>query len=464
MMLVAARPRGPKGQFPTGNLPEFSRDRLGFLTACAREYGDFVPFRLGPRPFVLLSHPDYVEYVLVANNDNFRKHYLLRMNRLLLGNGLLTSEGDLWRRQRRLAQPAFHRQRIAAYGEVMVEYAERMLATWRDGEVRDVHADMTRLTLEIVAKTLFDADVAGEAGHVGAALEVVMETFIARMDSLLMLPESVPTPTNLRLQRAVRQLDEIVYGIIAHRRASGEDRGDPSASSEQVRFAGQALLSMLLRARDEDDGGRMTDKQLRDETMTLFLAGHETTAIALSWTWYLLARHPEVVAKLEAELDATLGGRAPTVADLPRLPYAGMVVSEAMRLYPPAYAFGREAIGDCEIGGHRVTAGTTVIMSPWVLHRDRRFYDEPEAFDPDRWAHGLARRLPKYAYFPFGGGPRVCIGASFATMEATLLLAAIARRFRLALASDAPITPQPAITLRPKDGIRVLLRARPASG
>ena len=450
MMVVVARPRGPKGHFLTGSLPEFSRDRLGFLTACAREYGDLVPFRLGPRPFMLLSHPDHVEYVLVANNDNFRKHYLLRMNRLLLGNGLLTSEGDLWLRQRRLAQPAFHRQRIAAYGAVMVQYAERMLAAWRDGEGRDVHADMSRLTLEIVAKTLFDADVAGEAGQVGAALEVVLDTFIARMDSLLMLPEGVPTPTNLRRQRAVRQLDEIVYGIIARRRAGGEDRGD--------------LLSMLLRARDEDDGGRMTDKQLRDEAMTLFLAGHETTAIALSWTWYLLARHPAVVAKLEAELDGTLGGRAPTVADLPRLPYAGMVVSEAMRLYPPAYAFGREAIGDCQIGGYRVAAGTTLIMSPWVLHRDRRFFDEPEAFDPDRWADDLAKRLPKYAYFPFGGGPRLCIGASFATMEATLLLATIARRSRLAIASDAPITPRPAITLRPKDGVRVVLRARPASG
>ncbi len=439
-------PPGPKGHFITGHLPEIKRERLGFFSRCAHEYGDIVSLRYGPRRVYLLNNPDTIEDVLVTNNHNFAKHFALRINRRVFGNGLLTSESDSWLRQRRLAQPAFHRKRIAAYGEVMVDFTQRMLAGWQAGETRDIHAEMMRLTLEIVAKTLFDVDVTGEAHDVGVMLGVLMETFNARVNSAFPLPESIPTPGNLRLRRAARRVDEIIYGVIQRRRSSGEDRGD--------------LLSMLLQAQDADDGSRMSDQQLRGEVMTLFLAGHETTAIALSWTWYLLSQHPQVEAGLLAELQAVLGERSPGVADLPQLRYAEMVVTEAMRLYPPAWAIGREAIQDYEIGGYWAPAGTTLLMSQWVMHRDARYFDDPEEFRPERWADGLAARLPKYAYFPFGGGQRYCIGHSFAMMEAILLLATIAQKFRLSLVPGHPIKPWPSITLRPKYGVKMALASR----
>jgi cytochrome P450 len=437
-------PPGPKRRFLIGNFPFGTRDPLGLLTSWARQYGDIFYYRALHFRVYFLNHPDYIESVLVTNSRNFIKGRGLQANRRVFGNGLLTSEGDFWLRQRRLAQPAFHRDRIAAYGGVMVAYAERMLGAWREGETRDVHQDMMRLTLEIVAKALFNAEVAGEVEEVGAALEVLMEQNSGgRM--LLPLLRSLPTPGNLRYRRAVRRLDEIVYAIIRKRRASDHDAGD--------------LLSMLLDAQDED-GSRMTDRQLRDEALTLILAGHETTAISLSWTWYLLAQHPEVEANLWRELDEVLGGRAPSVDDLPRLPYTEMVVKESMRLYPPAYAMARMARQDCEIAGYRVHAGSSLVMSQWVMHRDPRYYQEPETFNPDRWAGDLAKRLPKFAYFPFGGGPRLCIGAPFAMMETVLLLATIAQRYRLSLAPGHPVEPLPTITLRPKYGIKVVLHGR----
>jgi cytochrome P450 len=445
-VIATSRPRGPRGHFLSGHLPELSRDWLGGLTRYAREYGDYVPLRLGPKRAVLLSHPDYVEYVLVTNARNFIKSPALRNSRRLLGNGLVTSEGDFWRRQRRLAQPAFHRGRIASYGEVMVAYTERLLAAWPDGAERDFHADMMQLTLEIVAKTLFDADVRGAAADVGAALAVILERFNARLNSLLFLvPDTLPLPGNQGLLRAAQRLDVLIYDIIARRRASGQDTGD--------------LLSMLLQAQDED-GSQMTDRQLRDEVMTLFLAGHETTAIALSWAQYLLAQHPAVEEQVVAELRAVLGGRAPTVADLPRLRYTEMVVTEALRLYPPAWTVAREALGPCEIGGHEVSRGTILMMSQWVLHRDPRYFEAPEAFRPERWANGLAKELPKYVYFPFGGGPRVCIGSGFAMMEAVLLLATITQQFHVALVPGRPVVPWPSATLRPRDGVPVVVHRR----
>jgi cytochrome P450 len=391
---------------------------------------------------ILLVHPDAVEQVLVTDNHNYRKHYGLRMNRLLLGKGLLTSDGEFWLRQRRLAQPAFLRQRIAGYGETMVAYTERLLAGWRADETRDLQVEMTRLTLEITGKTLFGADVGGDAADVGRAMADALDSFEKRVSSLFPLPYWVPTATNRRLIRAVHCLDEILYRFIKERRASSEQWDD--------------LLSLLLHAHDEE-GDRMTDQQVRDEAMTLFLAGHETTALALAWTGYLLAQHPEAEEKLRAELRAVLGDRAPTVADLPRLPYAERVVLESMRLYPPAWAIGREALHDTEIGGYPVRKGTTLFMSQWVTHRDPRWFDEPERFHPDRWAGGLAQRLPKFAYFPFGGGPRLCIGNTFALMEAVLVVATIFRQFRYELVPGHPVTLAPAMTLRPRDGVRVML-------
>jgi len=442
-------PPGPAGHWFLGNLPEFKRDRLGFFDDLHRRFGDAVSVRLGPlRRAIIFYHPDLVEEVLVAKNRHFRKHFALRATRRTLGLGLLTSQGDFWRRQRRLAQPAFARDRVAAHAPVMVELAERMLATWRDGEARDAQEDMMRLTLEIVARTLFGADISGDTAEISGAMETCMRCFTRRVNAMVRLPEYVPTPNHIRLNRAARHLDRIIFGFIARGRASGEDRQD--------------LLSLLLHARDvEGGGGRMTDGQLRDEAMTLFMAGHETTANTLAWAWYLLANHPEVEAKLHAELDAVLGDRSPTFADLPRLTYTEQVITEALRVYPTVWIVGREALEPCTIGGYRVPAGTTLFMPQWVVHRDPRWYDDPTAFRPERWADGLAKRIPRYVYFPFGGGPRICIGNGFAMMEAVLLLATIARRYRLALAPGAPpVKPWPTMTLRPEAGVHVILGRR----
>lgn len=437
-------PPGPKPKLLLGHSPWTGDDPLRTLTSWAREYGDIVYFRRFHYHVYFFNRPDLIEQVLVTDSRNFTKGRGLQANRRLFGNGLLTSEGDYWFRQRRLMQPAFHRERIAAYGKAMVASTVRMLETWRDGERRDVHEDMMRLALEIVAQTLFSTQVEADVERVGAMLSVLMkENRSARI--LLPFFRMLPTPGNLRYRTAVHQLDEIVYRIIREHRARGRDTGD--------------LLSMLLRARDED-GRQMTDTQLRDEAMTLFLAGHETTALALSWTWYLLARNPDVEQKLQAELQEVLGGRAPAVEDLPRLPYTERVIRESMRLYPPAYVIARLAVNDCEIAGYRVPHGASLVMSQWVTHRDPRFWDEPERFNPDRWTPEFEKRLPRFAYFPFGGGPRVCIGASFALMEAALLLATIAPRFTLTLVPDHPVEPFPSITLRPKNGIKVVVSAR----
>jgi cytochrome P450 len=365
---------------------------------------------------------------------------VIQNSRWFLGEGLLTSEGPEWRRQRRLCQPAFHRPRFASYGQTMTTYAEEMLATWRDGDVRDIHQEMMQLTMRIVAKVLFGVEVKQDTERVAGALNVLMRhTSGGRM----ILPPALrhlPFPALLRVKRAVREIDEIVNHIIRQRRACDEDTGD--------------LLSMLIASRD-DDGSHMTDRQLRDEIMTFLLAGHETTAVSLSWTWYLLSQHPEAGQKLRQELDDVLGGRTPQLEDLARLPYTDKVVKESMRLYPPAWSLARAVAKEIEIAGYRLPAGSNVVMSPWIMHRDPRFFENPGQFDPDRWTPETTQRLPRFAYFPFGGGPRLCIGASFATMEACLILAAIAQRFQLRLVPGHPVAPQPGITLRPRHGMRM---------
>ena len=443
----APRPAGPRGSRLLGSLRDFSRDQLGFYERCAREHGDVVPVRLGPSRGLLVYHPDAIEEVLVARNRDFIKSPGIRFLRGLLGDGLLLSEGDLWLRQRRLMQPAFHRQRIAGYGEVMASFAARHVAGWRDGAVVDAHAEMMTVTRDIVAKTLFGADVSDEADAIAGASRVIMEYYGERLGSLLqLLPMWLPTPANLSVRRAIRRLDTVVYAMIAARRRAPEDRGD--------------LLSILLQAQDADDGSRMTDTQVRDEVMTLFLAGHETTAVALSWTWYLLAQHPEAEARLAAELRTVLDGRPPTVGDLASLRYVDMVVTESMRLYPPGYAIGRQVARATDVAGQPLAAGDVVILPTWMVHRDPRWFDEPAAFRPERWADDALRRLPRFAYFPFGGGPRQCIGNSFATMEAVLILATIAQHFRLTLEPGQRVTPKPYITLRPVPGIRMRLERR----
>jgi cytochrome P450 len=354
-------------------------------------------------------------------------------------------------------QPVFNRSRILGYAAAMVDVTQRHLASWKPGERRDIHVEMMRVTLDIAAKTLFGAEVGNEAQAIANAMEVAQQNFIGRFNSLLPLPMWIPSPGNLRMRRAVRKLDDVMYGIIRQRRADMQTPGNRSTASQGV---GDDLLSLLLRARDEDDGAGMTDKQLRDEAMTLFLAGHETTALVLSWTWFLLAEHPEAEQKLMAEVDAVLAGRTPTADDWPKLKFTEMVALESMRLYPPAYIIGREATVDCEIGGYAVPRGTTVLMSQWVVQRDPRFFEEPEKFRPERWGQERIKSLPKFAYFPFGGGPRVCIGQQFAMMELVLILATIAQKFRFRMQPGATVTAVASFTLRPATGIPGVIEGR----
>lgn len=440
-------PPGPKGQFLIGSLRAFGADRLAFLEELAREYGDISMLRLGPRKVYFLNHPDYVHYVLVKHPEKFHKSPMLKKNtRKAIGEGLLTSDGEFHARQRRLVQPAFHARRIASYADVMVDYTLRKLETWAAGSEVDAAHEMMELTMEIVAKALFDADVSGDANAIGQAITVGIETVSERIVHPLHLPEWIPTRKNRERQRAAEVLETTIMRIINERRASGEDKGD--------------LLSMLLLAVDEQDGGQMTNKQVRDEAMTLFIAGHETTANALAWTLYLLAQRPEVGHKLQAELQAVLKGRAPRMADLPHLPYNEMVIKEAMRLYPPAWVTTRLTVEPAHIGGYDVPVGSICMVSPYIMHRDARYFEQPECFRPERFAAGYEERIPRYAYFPFGGGPRVCIGNSFAMMEAQLILATIMQRFQLSLVPGQHITPEPLVTLRPRGGIRMTVAPR----
>jgi len=436
------RPPGPRPHFLIGNFPLGSPDPLAVFSGWAREFGDIFYYRAGWIHVYFLNSPELIESVLVTNQQNFRKDRVIQNSRWFLGQGLLTSEGGEWLRQRRLSQPAFHRERLALYARIINACAEEMLDSWKDGENRDVHQEMMQLTLRVVAKVLFSVDVKNESKEVAAALNLLMKhSSGARM----LLPPWVrylPLPFLIRVRRAVRQLDEVVYRIIRERRRSENDNGD--------------LLSMLMSARDED-GSRMTDRQLRDEVMTFLLAGHETTALSLSWAWFLLSENPEAENKLHHELARVLDGKNPSFEDLPRLCYTEAVVKESVRLYPPAWSLARTAAEDFEIGGYLVPAGSNVVMSQWIMHRDPRFFPSPEQFDPGRWFEEPTQRLQRFAYFPFGGGPRYCVGASFAMMEATLLLAAIAQRFRLRMVPGHNVVPVPSITLRPKYGIKMSL-------
>ncbi len=448
MRSLASLPRARSLPF-VGSIPFYAMDPLAFMQRSARR-GPIVTIKLGPMTAHLLSDPADIERVLVTANKSFIKDAFARDLRSIIGDGLLISDGDFWRRQRRLVQPAFHRDRLAAYASEMSASAERTVAGLRDGEVCDVHEVMMGLTLDIVARTLFGAEIGADALAVRDALEVVMARYASALGVMFPVIDRLPLPRNRRFRDAVKLLDSVVYRIIERRRDGdgaglAADRGD--------------LLAMLLAAQDED-GARMTDRQVRDEAMTLFLAGHETTANALSWALLLLSRNPSVDARLAAEASSALGGGAATLADLPRLAYAEQVMTEAMRLYPPAWALGREVLEPIELRGVLFPKGAQIWMSQWVMHRDPRYFDDPEAFRPERWADGLAKRLPKFAYFPFGGGPRLCIGSAFAMMEATLVLATIAQRLRFDVDPRTRVVPFPSVTLRPRDGIAATVRRR----
>ncbi len=443
---MIARPPLRKGLPILGVLPQFRKNAPEFLRSIAQSHGDLVHFRLGPQDVYLVSKPDWIKDILVTNQTNFTKSRFLERAKILLGEGLLTSEGEFHRRQRRLVQPAFHRDRLIGYASSMIECTAHQRELWTDGAKLDMSREMARLTLAVVAKTLFSADVTSEADDIGTALTQVMILF-----DMVLMPfsewlEKLPLPSVRRFEKARAFLDKLIYGIIAERRASKEDKGD--------------LLSMLLLAQDEDGNSGMTDKQIRDEALTLFLAGHETTANALMWTWYLLSENPSAAAKFYDEVDRVLQGRLPTFDDLPRLKYTEGVFAEGMRLFPPAWVVGRRVKTEYAIGDYTVPPKAILMMSPWVVHRDPRWFPDPDRFSPERWTSPQGDERPKFSYFPFGGGTRVCIGERFAWMEGVLLLATVAQKWRFKLVPGHPVATAALITLRAKHGMKMVAEQR----
>ncbi len=431
-----------------GHFRMFRKDPTGFLNGLAN-LGDISYFKMGGMPAYFLNDPEMIRDLLVVNAHKFVKGRALQRAKRLLGEGLLTSEGEFHLRQRRMIQPAFHRQRIAEYAKAMTEFGEKMSTEWQNGEERDMMREMMRLTLNIVGKTLFSANVEDDSTEVGKAMTTLVEMF-----NILLLPfseilEKLPLPHSIRFKRAKKTLDEVIYKIIEERRASGEDKGD--------------LLSMLLLAQDDEgDGKGMSDQQIRDECLTLFLAGHETTANALTWSWYLLSQNPEKEAKFYAELDEVFAdGRAPNIEDYARLSYTESVLAESMRLFPPAWALGRLSTEEHEFGGFTIPKRSLVLISQFVTHHDARFWENAETFIPERWQkQSIKEAGQKYIYFPFGGGARRCIGEQFAWTEGVLLLATLGKRWKFRLDSKQKIGLQPMITLRPKFGMKMRIEKR----
>ena len=452
MLLLSGMPRtapGPRGELLLGSLSAARKDPISLFHHSAQQYGEVVRFRFGPRIGHLLVNPGHIKHVLQDNAANYGKQTPgFEKIRRVLGDGLLTSEGDFWRRQRRIAQPAFHHKRIAGFAAVMARCAQDLAADWtrpvRAGQTLDVLREMMALTLRIVALTLLSTDTASSANDIGTALTNILHTANDRMTRLIDLPPRIPTRENRAFNRDLAVLDRVVLGLIAERRRTGEHRED--------------LLSMLMETRDEETGASMNDRQLRDELMTIFLAGHETTANALTWTMMLLSKSPAEDRLVRAELQRELGGRAPVFEDLPKLPRTRSVVEESMRLYPPAWMVARSATKADEIGGYQIPAGSIVFTSPFVCHRSPLRFPNPEGFDPERFASGQVEALPRFSYFPFGGGPRICIGNAFALVEAQLVVATLLQKTRLELVAGHDCTPEPSITLRPKHGMKMVVK------
>jgi len=438
-------PPGPKGSLLRGNIRSFGSTLLDFLRDTAKEYGPLASFRVGPKRIFLACDPDLIDQVLVREAKHYIKHFGARGFKPVLGNGLVTSEGAYWQRQRKLVQPVFMKARVRSYAPVMADLTDKMLATWSPGDQIKVDFAFGDLTSRIALKTLFDLDDAGDRERFYETLKFAFDIMTARLSRLIKIPLWVPTPENVRFNCARAELDQTIQGFIEAGRARGK--------------SGDDLLSRLIFP-DHEDGSRMTDRELRDEAMTLYLASHETTALTLAWTWYLLSQHPAVEDKLVAEWRRVLGGRTPTAKDVANLPYTAHVISESMRLYPPVYVIGREATKDLELGGYRVKRGYTVLMSQWVNHHDPTYFPDPDAFIPERWKNGLAKRLPKFAYYPFGGGQRICIGNSFALMEAAIILAAVGQRYRFTVDDGYEVAFKPQITLMPLGGIPATLQRR----
>jgi len=437
-------PPGPATDMIGGHLLSLRRDSLGFLTD-NMQYGDLTHLKFLKYDAYQVNHPDLIGQVLLNSTVWHKSPVYKRSLRDYLGHGLLNGDGDFWRRQRKLMQPAFHVNRISAYADTMVNYTQRMLNDWRDGEIRDIADDMMQVTLYIVGKTLFDADLRDEAAHVADALEYMLADIVKESVTVIRLPDWIPTPLKIRKQRTIDMLNNVVMPMIEARRKSGEDTGD--------------LLSMLLMAKDENGEG-MSDEQVRNEALTLVLAGHETTANTLTWTLYLLSQYPDIAEKLRAEVDSVLGNRLPELADLKNLTYTEQVIKEGMRVYPPVWSVARQSREDTQLGDYPIRKYNTAVIPIWAVHHDERWYNNPYEFEPERWSDGRTDDLPRYAYLPFGGGPRICIGNSFAMMEAQLILAGIVQQFKLTHVEGHKVVPEPLVTLRPKYGMKMKLEKR----
>lgn len=438
---------GPQGHPLFGNIQAMAANPAEFLLRTTNDFPDIAHFRLLHIHYYLVSKPEYIQDVLVGQHDKFRKSRRdIAILSKFLGKGILVTDGAYHKRQRKMVQPAFHTSRIQAYASTMVDYTNRLLDAWEDGSVQPINEAMQQVTMEIVAKSLFDADVAGQAAVVGHAVESLQQ--IAGMDFRVqnVIPDWLPLDRNRQRRAASDTLDRVIREVINERRKTNEDKGD--------------LLSMLLSSEDEQ-GVRMTDQEVRDEAVTLFAAGHETTSNALTWTWYLLSQNPDVAARLHEEVDMALGDRNATLADLPNLKYTAMIIKESLRLYPPAWVLNaRDAAADVLIDGYVIPEGSSVFVSPYAVQRSPHYFDDPLMFNPERFSPENEKLIPRYAYFPFGGGPRVCIGNSFAMMEAQLILATIAQRFSLSLMPDQAVEIDPLVTMGPKHGLRMRVKVR----
>lgn len=434
----------PAGNWLTGHLKELRRDMLGLFSRCAQEYGDVVPLRFGPIRVAMINSPELIEELLVHQNKNFKKDYTMQMMRPVIGNGLLLSEGEEWLKQRRLIQPSFSKAQVEAYGRETLKQADTMLSGWREGDKRNLYSELNSLTLTLMAKTMMNLELTGYADKLDKTLVDLMRYYDKKLLSAIPVPDWLPTPNNLRLKGMIRDICTVIDTAIEERR--------PNAAE------GTDMLSALIRAQEK--GAPLSDKLIRDEMLTAILAGYESSSNGLAWTTYLLSKHPETEARVKAEIDRVLDSGPLSVSHARELKYTEACLLESMRVFPPVYVINREAVKDCVVGKYKIPAGTQTIISQWVMHRNPRYFDKPEEFRPERWLDGSTENLPKCVYFPFGVGPRGCIGGSFGMLEMTLVLAAMNRRFSFELPPGYEAVPWPSITLRPKNGLPVTIRER----